>query len=156
MNYLLILAIASSFILQSTAYAEMYKCKNAQGKTTYTDLPCQKLGATTVKAVEAPTTSGLYDGEAIKKSKNGYLNSPAKPTTTYTQPAVTTTYQVDGKTTSEKEYHAAICKGYRQRLEYVENRLRAGYKAWESDSLHKEQKYYWDKIVAECKTGEGI
>jgi hypothetical protein len=64
---------AAIFLFSASAYAGVYKCKTAQGKTEYSDLPC--AGAANTGIQNSPTTSstenpnaralGIYVQEAL-------------------------------------------------------------------------------------------
>jgi len=69
------LGCATSLALLATAQAQVFKCKDTDGKVTYTDVPC--LRSETESVVD--TRSNVADHSSIRKEAGRLQAAPAAP-----------------------------------------------------------------------------
>jgi len=115
----------------------VYRCQQPEGDVTFQQIPC---------------VSGEQQRTRIVNRSAGL--SPAKPALRLQRTKQKKASKRRSKATKprRKRSEEKRCWAKRKKLEKVEKRLRAGYKASQSDKLHRQQADYEDYLKQFCNT----
>ncbi len=122
----------------SSGGVTVYRCQLPEGDVTFQQIPCasgeqqQRTRIVNRSAGLSPAKPGLRLQRKKQKKASKRRSKATKPRR---------------KRSEEKR-----CWAKRKKLEKVEKRLRAGYKASQSDKLHRQQADYEDYLKQFCDT----
>ncbi|MBL3590982.1 MAG: hypothetical protein JMN24_14470 [gamma proteobacterium endosymbiont of Lamellibrachia anaximandri] len=121
----------------SSGGVTVYRCQLPEGDVTFQQVPCvsgeqQKTRIVNRSAGLSPAKPGLRLQRTKQKKASKRRVKATKP--------------------RKKRSEEKSCWAKRKKLEKVEKRLRAGYKASQSDKLHRQQADYEDYLKQFCRT----
>ncbi|MBL3526707.1 MAG: thioredoxin [gamma proteobacterium endosymbiont of Lamellibrachia anaximandri] len=121
----------------SSGGVTVYRCQLPEGDVTFQQIPCVSGEQQQIRIVNR--SAGLSPVEPALRLQRTKQKKASKRRSKATK-------------TRRKRSEEKRCWAKRKKLEKVEKRLRAGYKASQSDKLHRQQADYEDYLKQFCRT----